>query len=49
MNESEINEIFENAMKDPELFSTIDIDNLLESIENKKKRLLGRKNNDRNK
>lgn len=36
MNEAEINEIFENATKDPELFSTIDIDNLLESIENDK-------------
>lgn len=36
MNESEINEIFQNALKDPELFSTIDIENLLDSIENEK-------------
>jgi hypothetical protein len=36
MNDAQINEIFENAVKDPELFSTIDIDNLLESIENDK-------------
>jgi len=36
MNEAEINEIFQNALKDPELFSTIDIENLLESIENEK-------------
>jgi hypothetical protein len=31
-----INEIFENAMKDPSLFSTLDIDKLLDSIENVK-------------
>ena len=31
-----VNEIFESAIKDPSLFSTIDIDNLLESIENEK-------------
>jgi hypothetical protein len=31
-----VNEIFENAMKDPTLFSTIDIENLLNSIENVK-------------
>jgi hypothetical protein len=32
----DINELFENAMKDPNLFSTIDIDKLLETIENDK-------------
>jgi NDP-sugar pyrophosphorylase family protein len=32
----DINELFENAMKDPTLFSTIDIDKLLSSIENDK-------------
>ena len=32
----DINELFENAMKDPTLFSTMDIDKLLESIENDK-------------
>ena len=31
-----IDEIFENAMKDPSLFSTLDIENLLDSIENTK-------------
>jgi len=31
-----INEIFENAMKDPSLFSTLDINKLLESVENEK-------------
>jgi hypothetical protein len=31
-----VNEIFENAMKDPSLFSTIDIENLLNSLENEK-------------
>jgi hypothetical protein len=31
-----VNEIFENAMKDPTLFSTIDIANLLNSLENEK-------------
>jgi hypothetical protein len=32
----DINEIFENVMKDPTLISTLDIDKLLESIENDK-------------
>jgi len=32
----DINELFENAMKDPSLFSTLDIDKLLGSIENDK-------------
>jgi len=31
-----INEIFENALKDPSLFSELDIDELLDSIENTK-------------
>jgi hypothetical protein len=31
-----VNEIFESAIKDPSLFSTLDINNLLESIENEK-------------
>ena len=30
----DINELFENALKDPNLFSNIDIDKLLETIEN---------------
>jgi hypothetical protein len=36
MNTNEIQEIFENARKDPELFSTIDIEQLLTSIESDK-------------
>jgi hypothetical protein len=32
----DINQLFENAMKDPTLFSTLDINNLLNSIENDK-------------
>ena len=32
----DVNELFENAMKDPTLFSTLDIDKLLSSIENDK-------------
>uniref|UniRef100_A0A6C0D554 Uncharacterized protein n=1 Tax=viral metagenome TaxID=1070528 RepID=A0A6C0D554_9ZZZZ len=36
MNSDEINEIFERAKKDPTLFSTMDIENLLETIENEK-------------
>jgi len=32
----DINELFENALKDPNLFSNIDIDKLLETIENDK-------------
>jgi hypothetical protein len=36
MDQQQIQEIFENAMKDPELFSTLDIEQLLESIENEK-------------
>lgn len=32
----DINELFENAMKDPTLFSTMDVEKLLESIENDK-------------
>ena len=31
-----VNEIFEEALKDPSLFSTLDIDSLLDSIENDK-------------
>ena len=34
MNKNEINDIFDNAMNDPSLFSKIDIENLLDSIEN---------------
>ena len=33
---NDIESIFENALKDPELFSTIDIENLLKNIENDK-------------
>jgi len=40
MSEININEIFENAMKDPELFSTLDIEKLLENIENEKNNYL---------
>ena len=36
MNGEEINEIFERAKKDPSLFSTMDIENLLSAIENEK-------------
>lgn len=37
MNENiDVNEIFENARKDPTLFSTMDIQNILDSIENEK-------------
>ena len=36
MNAEEINEIFERAKKDPSLFSTMDIENLLNTIENEK-------------
>ena len=36
MDPNQIQEIFENARKDPELFSTIDIEQLLESIESEK-------------
>ena len=36
----DINEIFENEMKDPELFSTLDIEKLLENIENEKNNYL---------
>jgi hypothetical protein len=32
----DINKLFENAMKDPTLFSTMDVEKLLESIENDK-------------
>lgn len=32
----DINELFENAMKDPTLFSSMDVEKLLESIENDK-------------
>uniref|UniRef100_A0A6C0JF42 Uncharacterized protein n=1 Tax=viral metagenome TaxID=1070528 RepID=A0A6C0JF42_9ZZZZ len=39
----DINELFENAMKDPELFSTIDINKLLETIENDKSDYLEKK------
>lgn len=34
MNKNEINEMFDDAMNDPSLFSNIDIENLLDSIEN---------------
>jgi hypothetical protein len=34
MNSDEINQIFENAKQDPSLFSTMDIENLLDTIEN---------------
>lgn len=43
MNEATINEIFENALKDPELFSTMDIEKLLDSIENEKNEYLDEK------
>jgi len=39
----DINELFEHAMRDPELFSTIDINKLLESIENDKSDYLEKK------
>ena len=39
----DVNEIFENALKDPELFSTLDIEQLLDSIENDKNDYLERK------
>ena len=34
MENIDIKEIYENAMEDPTLFSTIDIDELLKKIEN---------------
>jgi hypothetical protein len=40
MSEIDINEIFENALKDPELFSTLDIEKLLENIESEKNNYL---------
>jgi len=40
MSEFDVNEIFENALKDPELFSTLDIEKLLENIENEKNNYL---------
>ena len=36
INTQNINQIFEDALNDPSLLSTLDIDNLLESIENTK-------------
>jgi hypothetical protein len=39
----DINEIFENARKDPTLFSTMDIEELLNSIENEKNDYLDNK------
>jgi hypothetical protein len=39
----DINELFENAMKDPTLFSTMDVEKLLESIENDKNDYLEKK------
>lgn len=36
MNNINVNEIFENALKDPSLLSDIDIDELLNSLENSK-------------
>ena len=41
--EINIKEIFENAMKDPSLFSTLDIENLLNSVENVKNDYLDNK------
>jgi len=41
--EINVNEIFESAMKDPSLFSTIDIEQLLESIENERNDYLDNK------
>jgi hypothetical protein len=38
-----MNEIFENAVNDPELFSKIDVKNLLNSVENKKNDYLEKK------
>uniref|UniRef100_A0A6C0JFZ4 Uncharacterized protein n=1 Tax=viral metagenome TaxID=1070528 RepID=A0A6C0JFZ4_9ZZZZ len=43
MNEETIHQIFENALKDPELFSTMDIETLLDSIENEKNEYLDEK------
>ena len=43
MDQKEINEIFELAKQDPTLFSTIDIENLLESIEHEKNDFLENK------
>jgi hypothetical protein len=42
-NETEIREIYENAKKDPSLFSTLDIDHLLSSVENEKNNHLSKK------
>ena len=36
INEAEIHNIYENAKKDPSLFSTLDIDKILSSVENEK-------------
>jgi DNA integrity scanning protein DisA with diadenylate cyclase activity len=41
-----INEIIENAKKDPSLFSTIDIENILSSVENEKNDYLDNKTTD---
>jgi hypothetical protein len=43
MKDETIHQIFENALKDPELFSTIDIEKLLDSIENEKNEYLDEK------
>ena len=39
----DIYEIFENAIKDPELLSPLDIDKLLDSLENEKNEYLANK------
>ena len=43
INTQNINQIFEDALNDPSLLSTLDIDNLLESIENTKNDYLDNK------
>jgi hypothetical protein len=45
-NKINVNEIFENARKDPTLFSTMDIEELLNSIENEKNDYLENKTMD---
>lgn len=42
----DVGEIYQNALKDPSLFSTIDIDKMLESIENEKNDYLENKTMD---
>ena len=43
MESIDVSKIYENALKDPDLFSTMDIDKMLESIENEKNAFLENK------